>query len=226
VGVFDEGPREDGRPPQPKESAYGYLNRSARPEADQARGLIDDWLARYPADRAGQLVLRLQSPLGQQHEAAFFELLLHQMLLSLGHRVAAIEPKLPHTWKSPDFLVESGAGESFYLEGVSAGGADLRDVLKRKVNRYGALGLPYVVAVNKAGSEDLSPLLMGNGDSLWHGPRGPQRQRLSAVLALEHADPWRFAECRVGLIRNPWAEIPLPPVDLGDGRRVGGLVQL
>ena len=226
MGAFDDSMREDSRPPRPKEGAYAYLNRSALPEADQARREIDGWLARYPAEHAGQLLLRLQSPLGQQHEAAFFELLLHQVLLSLGHRIAAIEPKLLHTWKSPDFLVESPAGERFFLEGVSAGGADLRDVLKRKANRYGALGLPYVVAVNKAGGEDLAPMLLEGDASLWHGPRGPQRRRLSAVLALDHADPWRFAGCRVGLIRNPWAEFPLPPVELGGGRAVGELIQL
>ena len=206
MGVFEEGVREDSRPSQHKESAFAYLSRSARPEAEQARQRIESWFARYPADAANELALRLQSRLDDQHRAAFFELLLHELLLRCGHPVAAIEPKLAHTWKSPDFLVEG----QFYLEAVAAAGADLGTVLKRKANRYGALDLPFVIAVNWVGDEDLPRVLEG----LWHGPRGPQRRGVSAVLAVEGADPWRFGETCLRLLRNSWAEIPLPPVRL------------
>ena len=204
MGVFEQGPRIDVRLPQHKETAYAYLNRCARPEADEARARIEDWFSRYPAADAGELASRLRSRLDDQHCAAFFELLLHELLLSCGHRIVAIEPKLAHTWKSPDFLVDG----RFYLEAVRAAGADLGSVLKRKANRYGTLDLPFVIAVHWAGGEDLPRVLEG----LWHGPRGPQRRGVSGVLAVDGADPWH-----VQLVRNPWAVLPLPPVNLDRG---------
>lgn len=215
--MFTEGPRCDARPPHPKESAYAYLDRSAGTDADGLRTLIEAWLAAYPAEDAANLALRLRSRLDDQHRSAFFELLLHRLLSALGHPVLAVEPKLAHSWKSPDFL----ATGDFYLEAVSAQGGDPHSVLKRKANRYGALDLPLVVAVAALPDDVDLPALL---ETLWHGPRGPQRRGLSAVLALDHADPWRFRDGRLRLIRNPGAENPLPPLDLGDGRRVGDLV--
>lgn len=219
--VFTEGPRCDARPPYPKESALAYLDRSARPEADGLRSLIEDWLNLYPAEEAPNLAARLRSPRDDQHRSAFFELLLHRLVHALGHRIPAVEPKLPHSWKSPDFLVESREGARFYLEGISTQGADLHAVLKRKASRYGALDLPLVVAVASPGDEaGLRRAL----DELWLGPRGPQRRMLSAVLAFGAVDPWNFRESLIRLIRHPSAEIPLPVVNLGDGRHVGELV--
>ncbi len=107
--VFTEGPRCDVRLPYPKESAVAYLDRSADPAADALRSLIEDWLERYPAGEAPNLAARLRSRRDDQHRSAFFELLLHRLLLTLGHGIPAIEPKLPHTWKSPDFMRCSSA---------------------------------------------------------------------------------------------------------------------
>ena len=219
--VFTAGPRCDARPPYPKESAIAYLDRSALSEADALRSMIEDWLEDYPADEVPNLAARLRSRRDDQHRSAFFELLLHRLLQAFGHRIPAVEPKLPHTWKSPDFLVESAEGPRFYLEGVSAQGTDLHAVLKRKASRYGTLDLPLVVAVASADGE---AALRSALDELWLGPRGAQRRILSAVLAFERVDPWCFRDSRIRLIRHPAAEIPLPPLRLGDGCRVGELV--
>ncbi len=220
--VFTAGPRFDARPAYPKESAYAHLDRSARPEADGLRSLIEDWLGLYPAAQEPELAARLRSRREDQHRSAFFELLLHRLLSALGHDIPAIEPKLAHTSKSPDFLIEGREGQHFYLEAVSAQSGDLHAVLKRKASRYGALDMPLVVAVNSPQEEaGLRHAL----DALWHGPRGPQRRTLSAVLVVERIDPWNFRDSSIRLFRHPAAEIPLPPVDLGDGRRVGELVQ-
>lgn len=187
--VFEEGPRIDARPPQHKESAYAYLNRSADARAEQERARIEDCFERYPAAERRELGLRLRSRLDDQHRAALFELTLHELLLRCGPPVL-IEPKLPHSWKSPDFLVQG----RFYLEAVMAAGADLGAVLKRKANRYGALDLPFVIAVHWAGDEDLQRVL----DQFWQGPRGPQRRGVSAVLAVDPSG--------MRLVLNPWAE--------------------
>jgi len=213
--LFEHGPRWDGRPPHPKEGAFAYLSRSARPEADAVRSNLDGWLDAYPSEQAGNLAARLRSRRDDQHLAAFFELLLHRLLMALGHRILAVEPKLQHTWKSPDFQLDG-----FYLEGISAQG-DLHGVLKRKASRYGALDLPLVVAVN---CPDDEAGLRRALDELWLGPRGPQRRALSAVLAVRQAEPWNFRGSRLRLIRHPEPDFPLPPVDLGDGRLLGDLV--
>jgi hypothetical protein len=214
--VFPHGPLCDSRPPYPKESAFAYLSRCARAEADAVRSAIDQWISGYPPEEAESLAARLRSKQDDQHLAAFFEVLLHRLLVKLGHRILAIEPKLAHTWKSPDFQLEG-----FYLEGISVQGGDLHAALKRKASRYGALDLPLVVAVNS--SQDEAGLRRAL-DELWIGPRGPQRRILSAVLAVEQADPWTWRDSRLHLIRHPSAEHPLPPVDLGDGRRLGDLL--
>ena len=214
--IFPQGPLCDSRPPHPKEGAFAYLSRCARSDADAVRSTIDAWMADYPLEEAEHLVARLRSRQDDQHRAAFFELLLHRLLLALGHRIEAIEPKLAHTWKSPDFQV---AG--FYVEGISAQGGDLHAALKRKASRYGVLDLPLVVAVNCP--EDEAGLRRAL-DELWVGPRGPQRRILSAVLAVGQADPWNWRDSRLRLIRHPSPDHPLPPVDLGDGRRLGDLL--
>ena len=214
--IFPEGPLCDSRPPYPKEGAFAYLSRSARADADAVRSTLEDWLAGYPREQAENLATRLRSRQDDQHRAAFFELLLHRLLVRSGHRILAVEPKLAHTWKSPDFQTEG-----FYLEGIVARSGDLHAALKRKAGRYGALDLPLVVAVNcpddKAG-------LQAALDELWLGPRGPQRRALSAVLAVGQADPWTWRDSRLRLIRHPAPDHPLPAVDLGDGRLLGELI--
>lgn len=192
MGVFEPGPRIDERPPIPRESIYAYLNRSARADAQRDRARIEEWFERYPVAEGRELALRLRSRLDDQHRAALFELRLHELLVQAGHHLA-IEPKLAHSWKSPDFLIDG----QVYLEAVMASGADLGNVLKRKANRYGALDLPFVIAVQWEGGEDLQAVL----DALWHGPRGPQRRGVSAVLAVDPAG--------MRLVLNPWAERPL-----------------
>ena len=179
---------------------------------------MEDWLALYPAVEAADLALRLRSRQDEQHRSAFFELLLYRLLLALGHRVLAVEPKLAHTWKSPDFLV---AGD-FYLEAVSAQSGDLHSVLKRKASRYGALDLPLVVAVT-CSQDDVG--LCEELEELWIGPHGPQRRSLSAVLAFGRIDPWGFRDSAIRLFRHPDAQSPLPPIDLGQGRCVGDLIE-
>jgi hypothetical protein len=74
-----------------------------------------------------------------------------------------------------------------------------------------------IVAVNCDQSDDAvrSVLL-----DLWQGPRGPQRRGLSAVLAVERADPWSVATRR-RLFRHPDAEFPLPQLDLGEDVALG-----
>jgi hypothetical protein len=120
--VFDDIVRAGNDPPTQGEAAFAYLNRSGRVEARKVRELVDTWFTHYPASHRDGLVARFRSDIDDQHKSAFFELFLHEMVLTRGHRVLAIEPSLPHTTKSPDFLVQTRLGDRFYLEAVIATG--------------------------------------------------------------------------------------------------------
>jgi hypothetical protein len=126
--LFDDIPRHDLNVPDQHETAYGYLNRSGRPVAARVRQSIEDWLSRYPAHDRDALIARLRSSIDDQHLGAFFELFIHELLLVRGHRIIEVEPKLQHTPRSPDFLVQVKGGGRLYLECVLATGRSQADV--------------------------------------------------------------------------------------------------
>lgn len=127
ASVFDDITRDDLGLPLPDETQFAYLNRSGRPEAERVRELVGAWFAEYPAEHRKTLIGRFRSAIDDEHRSAFFELFLHHLVLARGGRVLAIEPKLDRTDKSPDFLVESAAGEQYYLEAVMATGRSTRE---------------------------------------------------------------------------------------------------
>ena len=114
--LFDDIPRPDKDMHDQHEAAFCYLNRSGRCEAARVRQLVENWLTRYPANHRGALIARLRSNIDDQHRSAFFELFVHEFLLVREHQILAIEPKLSHTEKSPDFLVKTKEGHCLYLE--------------------------------------------------------------------------------------------------------------
>lgn len=120
----------------------------------------------------------------------------------------------------------------------------IRNAVVKKANRYGALDLPFVVAVNAMGqfsSEDdadfalfgteavvfrrnadggMDHRLQRNADGVWYGPHGPRKTGVSAVLSTEKLTPWSLGQRRARLFLNPWAARPLnPPIGI-DIRRV------
>jgi hypothetical protein len=128
MSIFDDIPRSDRDPPQQDETAFAYLNRSGRAEGARVRQLVEDWLSRYPEKDRDTLIARLRSSIDDQHRGAFFELFIHELIIARGHRIISIEPKLPHTAKSPDFLIESREGHRLYLECTIATGRSQQEV--------------------------------------------------------------------------------------------------
>ena len=120
--IFDDIARDLYDPLRQDETAFAYLNRSGRREGERVRQLVVRWFDHYPADKRDGLVARFRSPINDHHYSAFFELFLHEFVLACGHGIVAIEPALPGTTKSPDFLVESDQGDRFYLEAITATG--------------------------------------------------------------------------------------------------------
>ena len=113
--VFDDVERpadDDGK--LHAEADFAYLNRSGRVEMSNARALVEGWFARYPAEHQRGLRSRLRSD-DIAFESAFFELYLNELLLTLGYALV-VELRAGTKGKSPDFLVTSPDGSSFYLE--------------------------------------------------------------------------------------------------------------
>lgn len=131
MSIFDDIPRKDAESPTDDETAFAYLNRSGRPEAERVRQNIDKWVEGYPEGHRDSLVARLRSANDDQHRSAFFELFLYHLLQARGHKIVAVEPKLGHTDKAPDFLVETAKQERFYVEAAMATGLSNQEVAAR-----------------------------------------------------------------------------------------------
>ncbi len=105
-------------------------------------------------------------------------------------------------------------------------------VLKSKPGRYGALGLPYVIAVLETGQfastqsdwhrigalYGSDQVTWGPGtpvrrtrapDGFWVGPKGAQNRRVSGALLVAGLHPWTVAEVVPELWSNPFAQHPM-----------------
>ena len=76
---------------------------------------MNRWTERYPSIELPELQTRLRSADDDQHKSAFFELSLHELLLQSDYEVRS-HPTVIGSPKTPDFLVTSATGESFYIE--------------------------------------------------------------------------------------------------------------
>jgi len=112
--LFDSLSRNDQDPALYAEPHFDYLNRSARPEAQAIRRLLERWYSRFPEEGRHDLRKRLRSRKDSDHLAAFFELYLHELLRQLGYKVS-VHPGTS-TGKQPDFWVTCASGKGFYLE--------------------------------------------------------------------------------------------------------------
>lgn len=123
ITAFDNIEREGQEPASHLVSQFDYLNSSGRAEAAAVRDLIDAWLADYPEPNRAEMIRRLRSRENILHRSAFFELLVHALLLRQGFTIVEIEPQLANG-RAPDFLVEAPDGSRFYLEATLASGVD------------------------------------------------------------------------------------------------------
>lgn len=146
--LFDDTHRAPDIGANANEGAYQYLNRSGRREVEQVREKFSEFFDRYPEDHQASLIARFKSDNDTTHQSAAFELILHEALLRSGAHIEAIEPPLPHTNRSPDFLVRNIDGERFYLEATLATGMSDRD---RRAKR---LYDDFVQAINEVRSDN------------------------------------------------------------------------
>jgi hypothetical protein len=120
--VFDNGPWELPGGADHLVSHFDYLNSSARVEAARVRAVVERMFDHYPAPMQQALRRRLRSVDNNIHLSAFFELVVHDLLLRSECRVLAVEPDVDDTLRSPDFLAETPQGQRFYVEATLASG--------------------------------------------------------------------------------------------------------
>ena len=98
-------------------SKFEVYDRSAWPGVEQFRQRCNEWFAHFPAVAQADLRARFRSSDNDQHNSAWFELVLHEILLRLGCTIEAAHPNVPNTVTRPDFLVQAN-DTRFYLEAM------------------------------------------------------------------------------------------------------------
>ncbi len=117
--LFDDIKRTDNSSADYNEPIFPYMNRTARKEFEEVRKILEVWFSHYPAPEQAELKSRFRSNINRQHQSAFFELLLHEILVRLDCTVIP-HPSVPSTNKTPDFFVKPLVDNPFYIEAVLA----------------------------------------------------------------------------------------------------------
>ncbi len=207
--VFEDIIRYDKTPQSEGEDTYSFLSRSGTAESAKARERIETWLGHIPSIWQEDMTNGLMRNI----EAKYFELFMHELLLKLGYKTT-IHPGVMGTVRHPDFLAEQKDGERVYIEttiifgrnpdsGYSVpsctGPGSVNDpeqarmamlhALHEKVERYGALKEPFIIALNNLSNwqishEDIASLLYGcNGQEAFC--KQNRHRGLSGVLYCE-----------------------------------------
>lgn len=116
IKLFHDAARVDGTPARYTESSYDFLNRSAWPEAENIRNLLESWFTLYPATEKQKLKNEFMSATYSKHFGAWWELYVFAMYRALGYQVQ-VHPELPNSSidTRPDFLVSDGS-TAVYVE--------------------------------------------------------------------------------------------------------------
>lgn len=130
--LFDSNIFRENRLAFYSEPVYNHLNISDRIEEKEIREKLERWFAKYPVSEQNEFTKRFKTSRNTQLHSAFFELLIHEVLLRLGYKVI-IHPVLENNTSRPDFLVQSQTGEEFYLEVVTFTGMTKEEEAQKKI---------------------------------------------------------------------------------------------
>ena len=100
-------------------STFAAFNQDGSLETQNIRNKLEHWFQKFPSSSQNDLRSRFRSNRPDDHEAAFFELFLHELLTNLGLKIE-VHPTLPDSTRHPDFLVCEGR-KYFYLEAATTG---------------------------------------------------------------------------------------------------------
>ena len=115
ANLFDDFQRTNNWPMREAELSFLFLNRTARPAFEDVRRVLEAWFRHYPQEHQQDIRNRFRARVEHNHQSAFFELFLHELLRRLGCAVV-VHPQVPNSADRPDFHVTDPAGEAFYLE--------------------------------------------------------------------------------------------------------------
>ncbi len=116
--AFPEEPEMHERGIVSSESTYKYYSHSGHPEVVEYRRLTEEWLSHYPEEHLREFLRRFQGNDSQVHEAAFFELFLHNLLRSVTDQIE-IEGLIPDSGKHADFVLRLGDYGEIHVEALS-----------------------------------------------------------------------------------------------------------
>ena len=112
--LFDSIERNELKSDTPSGSIFRDINHYDWPGATFIRNTLESWFEKYPTRHRTDLRERFRSDRDQNHEGAFFELFLHEVLTRLGFSLE-VHPEIAGSNDRPDFLV-SRHNRRFYLE--------------------------------------------------------------------------------------------------------------
>lgn len=97
------------------EDVFSFLDRSSRPAAERVRNVLNKWYDNYPDKYKSVLYKNIRA---KKFPDTFFELFLHELLLSFNYKIE-IHPTAPSNKSThPDFRGEDNLGRSVFLEGT------------------------------------------------------------------------------------------------------------
>ena len=122
--MFDDNERVAFNAYQHGESLWTFLNRSNLSAAEEMRNFMEDLLSEYPESGKGELIARLRS---DEFDGAYFELLLHALLLRHGAQVKIHSNESSGNSTRPDFLATFPSGSVAIFEAVVSKDISARD---------------------------------------------------------------------------------------------------
>ncbi len=129
--LFDDSERTYEGLKEPRESIYQFLNRSALPEYEETRNLLESWFQDYPAPYELNLSKEFRSKPDKQHLGAFFELYCYTLLRAQKFDVKPQQVVDEMKGNPVDFLIKSADAPLFYLEATVAADSDKASISQK-----------------------------------------------------------------------------------------------
>ena len=123
MNLFDDIEREPATSMSNLYSAFVAVNKDGSPGEQDRRDKLESWFQKFPDEGRNDLRRRFRSVLHDDHEGAFFELFMHELMINLGLKVEHVHPTLPDSCNHPDLVVGDGSNR-FYLEATTTGSKD------------------------------------------------------------------------------------------------------
>jgi len=129
--LFDDSVRTYEGLREPRESIYQFLNRSARPEYEETRSLLEKWFQNYPEPYKLNLSKEFRSKPEKQHLGSFFELYCYSLLRVQGFDIKPQQVVDKMKGNPVDFLIKSADTPLFYLEATVAADSDKASISQK-----------------------------------------------------------------------------------------------